>query len=275
MLYPRRYNIETSDTAMRARRLSRSAIAHITLTTDSQWGQHWSLLDAAQRLSPVETLIPTPSLLDSSPNSIKASLAFLAVSIVATGSSDKEREFFWRHLTAYSDALAECPDRSFLAIFSWLVSCGGGNQSLAGLALNSLRGAYRGSVIWRGERTPNSADCDVNYIRNINDALTSLNEAFPILMTPALRELFDCDTVLTNKIRCIVRIVAHKHNNFVLGNELTFGLLETCETILRSPCLPQAAREVGRNLRIFMGGYFPLDLRHIAPSLQDTCVHLF
>lgn len=101
----------------------------------------------------------------------------------------------------------------------------------------------------------------MNCTRIINDTLALLNEALALLLTAKSKDLLDCDTVLTNMLRCMARIVAHKDYNFRVGTQLPFGLLESCETVLRSPRLPEAAREVGRNLRTYMGiSYYPIHL---------------
>ncbi|KAG8916799.1 hypothetical protein FRC01_002864 [Tulasnella sp. 417] len=77
MLHVRGSNAHSKGVAMSIRRLSCSAMAHIIFTAGL--GFVWELKDGAQMLSPIEILIPRPLLLDSSPNSIKANLAFVAV----------------------------------------------------------------------------------------------------------------------------------------------------------------------------------------------------
>ncbi|KIO34021.1 hypothetical protein M407DRAFT_17277 [Tulasnella calospora MUT 4182] len=106
------------------------------------------------------------------------------------------------------------------------------------------------------------SDCAVETLKeayrgDINDTLTTLNETFLFLLSPTSRALFNCDIVLANMLRCVARIV---ENNLASLREmdLPVKLLGSCETVLRSPQLPEAGREVGRNLRISMANY----LRH-------------
>ncbi|KAG8921316.1 hypothetical protein FRC01_000312 [Tulasnella sp. 417] len=256
MLHFRGYNADSSDVVMSIKRLSCSAIGHIVIVTST--GDVRQLRDGARVSSPVEILIPIPLLLDSSPNLIKANLAYFVVYKLDFGLSGEEADLFGRHLTACSDALALCSDRSFLSVFSWLVS-------------------WTLKYDFTFEDPSSYESLQRAYRQDINETLASLNEALGVLLTPTSRDLLDRDTMLINMLRCMDRIVTHRDNDVFGRTEHLFELLESCETVLRVSRLPEAAREVGRNLRMHMGSFLPRNriLRSsVVNNLESYVTHL-
>lgn len=63
-------------------------------------------------------------------------------------------------------------------------------------------------------------------------------------------DVFDCNVLLVNILRCVGRLMADERTDSILRLERGFKLLESWETFLRSPRLTDAVRHAVTNLRI-------------------------
>lgn len=55
--------------------------------------------------------------------------------------------------------------------------------------------------------------------------------------------------MLANMLRCVGRLITDEQTDPISRLKRSFKLLEICETVLRSPALPETARQIGTRLR--------------------------
>ncbi|KIO21626.1 hypothetical protein M407DRAFT_28767 [Tulasnella calospora MUT 4182] len=220
----------TPETTESGRRLYCSAAAHILLTLDCEWESFQKFGQDLCHFQMTTSLIPDELVLTSSSDLIRATLgfSFLCLFFNPYILTDTELKATRNHLAVYSKAIAECSDHRCLSLHSWAVLQLQTRQLRWSSNLEGLRKAYRGEE---------------------GDFLKTLDKALKVLLEPESRDSFDCDVMLANMLRCVGRLMADERTDPISRLKRSFKLLETCETVLRSSRLPDAARQVVIRLR--------------------------
>lgn len=100
--------------------------------------------------------------------------------------------------------------------------------------------------------------------RDAVDAMELVREVFMTLLPLESAGSGDSvarETVLVNMLRCVERIEADEQGSSNMSINHKFKLLGICESVLRNPQLPEAAGEVGRELRMTVAEVWSCDCK--------------
>ncbi|KAG9040752.1 hypothetical protein FS837_000230 [Tulasnella sp. UAMH 9824] len=246
-----------------ARQLYRGAAAHILLSMNPDWHTSDALQSCANLLSDIAgldastILKPTPPLGKPSSKFTRSNLGLFAIWRRPYGNTQAHTDSIGNYLVACSEVLAGSSDRQLLLFFSWIVcwytAPSTPRSEPVGRITDESRAIYSSPLSHkrRARRTLQSVEIIRSaYTRDSADVARVVQGAFQALVRTESRDLLDCGVVLTNIFRGIERILADEQFNPDANVQHAFELLESCETVLRSPRVPPTAREIGENLRM-------------------------
>ncbi|KAG8898551.1 hypothetical protein FRC01_010862, partial [Tulasnella sp. 417] len=198
------------------------------------------------------TWIPNHDIPAASPILIRLSLFSSTLAYFIYTPSQEEVQDFCEHLTAYSDALRSA-DWRLLSIVCWLIPrLPMASHSLA-RGLDSLRGAYAGSV---------------------DTVLKNLEKTLRTLAKPQESELFDRNLVLVNILRCPNLISPEGGTNPHFHMEHKFALLQMNEKVIRTPDISPRAAKAARELRMGVVAVLRTTYMNRAATRELTFNHL-